>query len=145
MRMTRFHAGIVLMLALGLSVAPGRAEQYDAPINIATLACPAGSSGYGNARFLIFPSWASSPPNWRLTIWCNAGGAGRRWHFEPGAGGVFTGWTSLGGAFGIGWPPPANYTNQYQMLDIDIDGDLDVFQLLETAPDTWSVFVSRTQ
>lgn len=145
MKTPRFLAGIVLMLAFGLSTAPSRAEQYDAPINIATLSCPAGSSGYGNARFLIFPSWASSPPNWRLTIWCNAAGSGRRSHFEPGAGGVFTSWTGLGGAFGIGWPPPANYTNQYQMLDIDIDGDLDVFQLLETAPDTWSVFVSRTQ
>jgi hypothetical protein len=143
MRMTRFRVAIVAMLALGLNAEPSRAEQYDPPVTIATLACPAGSSGYGNGRFLVFPSWASSPPNWRLTIWCSAGGSGRRSHYEPGAGGVFTGWTGLGGAIGIGWPPPASYTNQYQMIDIDNDGDLDVLHIVETAPDTWSVLLSR--
>jgi hypothetical protein len=145
MKMTRVHVGIVLMLALGLSAAPSRAEQYDPPLNIATLACPAGSTGYGNARFIVFPFFGATPPNWRLTIWCNAAGSGRRSHFEPGAGVVFVAWPNVGGAFGIGWPPPLSYSNQYQMLDIDSDGDLDVFQLLETATNTWSVFVSRTQ
>lgn len=58
---------------------------------------------------------------------------------------MFTPWPNLGGAFGVGWPPPANYTNQFQMLDIDLDGDLDVFQILETSANTWSVFLSRTQ
>lgn len=141
---TRFLVGIVVMLALGLNARASRAEQYDPPVSIATLACPAGSSGFGNARFIVFPSWASAPPNWRLTIWCNAAGSGRRSHYEPGGGGVFTAWTSLGGAFGVGWPPPLNYTNSFQMLDIDLDGDLDVLHLVETAPDTWTVFLSRT-
>ena len=51
MRMTRFHVGIVvLMLALGLNAKASRAELYDPPVNIGTLACPAGSTGYGNAR-----------------------------------------------------------------------------------------------
>jgi hypothetical protein len=144
MKMTHLRVGLGLMLALGLSAGASRAEQYDPPINIATLACPAGSSGFGNARFIIFPSWGSTPPNWRLTIWCNAAGSGRRSHFEPGGGGVFTAWPNLGGAFGIGWPPPLNYTNHFQMLDIDNDGDLDVFELQETAPDTWTVFLNRT-
>lgn len=145
MRINWFLAGAVLVLALVLNAAPSRAEQYDAPINIATLVCPAGSSGYGNARFLIFPFFTNTVPSWRLTIWCNAAGSGRRRHFEPGTGGVFTAWTDVSGSFGVGWPPPASYTNQYQMLDIDSDGDLDVFQILETGTDTWSVFVSRTQ
>ena len=29
------------------------------------------------------------------------------------------------------------------LLDVDSDGDLDVFQLLETAPNTWTVFLNR--
>ncbi|HEX4966757.1 MAG TPA: hypothetical protein VF173_38455 [Thermoanaerobaculia bacterium] len=143
MRRTGFHVGIVLMLALGLSAGASRAEQYDAPINIATVACPAGSTGYGNARFIVFPFFGDA--NWRLTIWCNAAGSGLRSHFEPGAGGVLTAWPNVASASGIGWPPPASYGNQYQMLDIDIDGDLDVFRLVETSPNTWSVFLSRRQ
>lgn len=143
--MTKFHVGIASLLAVGLSTETSHAEQYDPPLAIATLACPAGSTGYGNARFVVFPSFGSAPPNWRLTIWCNAAGSGRRSHFEPGVGGVFTTWPGVGGAFGVGWPPPPVYGNQYQMLDIDIDGDLDVFQLIETATNTWTVFVSRTQ
>jgi hypothetical protein len=144
--MTRFHVGIVvLMLALGLNAKASRAELYDPPVNIGTLACPAGSTGYGNARFLVFPFFGGTPPTWRLTIWCNAAGTGRRSHFEPGVGGLFTTWPGVGGSFGVGWPPPASYTNQYQLLDIDTDGKLDVFQLLETSTNTWSVFLSRAQ
>ena len=30
-------------------------------------------------------------------------------------------------------------------VNIDTDGDLDVFRLVETATNTWSVFVSRAQ
>ncbi|MEI2453334.1 hypothetical protein ABU614_08040 [Lysobacter firmicutimachus] len=133
------------LFALGLHAQDARAEQYDPPLNIGTLVCPAGSSGYGNARFIVFPSFGSAPPNWRMTIWCNAGGSGRRGHFEPGSGGVFSAWPYAGGAFGVGWPASPNYGNQYQSLDIDIDGDLDVFQLVETAANTWSVYLSRTQ
>ncbi|MBX9400714.1 hypothetical protein K4L06_05270 [Lysobacter sp. BMK333-48F3] len=132
------------LFALGLYAHDARAEQYDPPLNIGTLACPAGSTGYGNARFIVFPSFGSAPPNWRMTIWCSAGGSGRRGHFEPGGGGVFTAWPYAGGAFGIGWPASPNYGNQYQSLDIDSDGDLDVFQLVETAANTWSVYLSRT-
>jgi hypothetical protein len=78
------------------------------------------------------------------TVWCNAAGSGRRSHFEPGGGGVFAPWPNLGGAFGVGWPPPLNYSNAFQLLDVDLDGDLDIFHLVETAPDTWTVFLSRT-
>jgi hypothetical protein len=146
MKMTRFLVGILLLLALWLGGAePARAEQYDAPVLIASLACPAGSTGYGNARFITFPFFGGAPPTWRLTIWCNAAGAGRRSHFEPGVGGVLVPWTNVGGSFGVGWPPPLSYGNQYQLLDIDTDGDLDVFQLLETAANTWAVFLSRAQ
>ena len=145
MRMTKLGVGITLALAFGLSAQTSRAEQYDAPVSIASLACPAGSTGYGNARFLVFPFFGGTPPTWRLTIWCNAAGSGRRSHFEPGVGGVFTTWTNVGGSFGVGWPPPASYGNQYQMLDIDTDGDLDVFQLLETSANTWAVFLSKRQ
>ena len=142
MKMTRFKVGIVVMFALlCLSAEISRAEQYDPPVNIATLVCPAGSSGYGNARFIVFPFFANA--NWRLSIWCNAAGSGRRSHFEPGVSGLFTTWPGVGGSFGVGWPPTSNYVNQYQLLDIDIDGDLDVFQLRETGPDTWSVFLSK--
>lgn len=133
------------LAAAALAAPAARAESHDALINIATLACPAGSTGYGNARFQVFPSFGSAPPNWRLTIWCSAGGTGRRGHFEPGTTGVFTAWPYAGGAFGIGWPASPSYGNQYQSLDIDSDGDLDVFQLLETSANTWSVFLSRTQ
>lgn len=145
MRMTRLYVGIVLLLAFGLNAKASRAELYDPPVNIGTLACPAGSTGYGNARFLVFPFFGGTPPTWRLTIWCNAAGTGRRSHFEPGAGGLFTAWPGVGGAFGVGWPPPLSYSNQYQLLDIDTDGKLDVFQLLETSTNTWSVFLSRAQ
>jgi hypothetical protein len=133
------------LLAAGLYAQAAQADQYDPPINIATLACPAGSTGYGNARFIVFPSFGSAPPNWRLTIWCSAAGSGRRGHFEPGTSGVFTTWPYAGGAFGVGWPASPAYGNQYQSLDIDIDGDLDVFQLVETSANTWSVFLSRRQ
>ncbi|RDZ26341.1 hypothetical protein [Lysobacter silvisoli] len=140
---TRLQVALALGLALGLHAHSASAEQYDPPIAIGSIACPAGSTGYGNARFIVFPSWASAPPNWRLTIWCNAAGAGRRTHFEPGGGGVFAPWPNLGGAFGVGWPPPPSYGNQFQQLDVDSDGDLDVLQLLETAPNTWTVFLNR--
>ena len=76
------------LAASGLYTDAARAESYDAPINIATLACPAGSTGFNNARFVIFPFFGGTPANWRLTIWCNAAGSGRRGHFEPGSGGV---------------------------------------------------------
>jgi len=140
MRMT-LRVGIVLMLALGLNAGISHADQYDSPINIATVTCPAGSTGYDNARFVVFPFFGNA--NWRLTIWCNAGGSGSRHHFEPGAGGVFTTWPNVANSFGVGWPPSATYVNQYQELDIDIDGDLDMFRLVETSPNTWSVFLSK--
>jgi hypothetical protein len=144
MRMTRFLVGILLLLALWLGGAePARAEQYDAPVLIASVACPAGSAGYGNARFITFPFFGVA--NWRLTIWCNAAGAGFRSHFQPGGGGVLVPWPGAGSSFGVGWPPTPNYGNQYQLLDIDTDGDLDVFQLLETSANTWAVFLSRAQ
>ncbi len=143
MRMTRVLVGIVFILALGLNAGISHADQYDAPINIATASCPAGSTGYGNARFIVFPFFGNA--NWRLTIWCNAAGSGMRIHYEPGVGGVFTTWPGAGSASGIGWPPSAIYGNQYQLLDIDIDGDLDVFRLVETSTNTWSVFLSKTQ
>ncbi len=133
------------LAAAGLYTDAARAESYDAPINIATLACPAGSTGFDNARFVIFPFFGGTPANWRLTLWCNAAGSGRRGHFEPGSGGVGSTWAYAGGAFGVGWPASPGYGNQYQLLDIDGDGDLDVFQLSETAANTWSVFYSRTQ
>src|SRR3954454_15941640 len=116
MRTTWFHVGIVLMLAFVLNAGIGRAEQYDAPISIASVSCPAGSTGYGNARFIVFPFFGNA--NWRLTIWCNAAGSGYRSHYEPGVGGVFVAWPGAGSALGIGWPPPASYGNQYQLLDI---------------------------
>ncbi len=143
MRTTGFHVGLGMILALGLGAGTGHAVQYDAPINVATLACPAGSTGYGNARFIVFPFFGDA--NWRLTIWCNDSGIGTRSHFEPGTGGVFTTWPNVASSTGVGWPPPASYTNQYQLLDIDIDGDLDVFRLVETSPNTWSVFLSKAQ
>ncbi|MBW8810254.1 MAG: hypothetical protein JF591_15845 [Lysobacter sp.] len=143
---TKTSLALAALLALGLLPSGGaRAEQYDAPINIGTLACPAGSTGYGNARFIVFPFFTNVVPNYRMTIWCSAAGSGRRGHFEPGVGGVFVAWPYAGGSFGVGWPASPNHSNQYQLLDVDSDGDLDVFQLLETSPNTWSVFLSRTQ
>ena len=142
MRTTWFPVGIVLMLALVLNTGISRAEQYDAPISIASASCPAGSNGYGNARFLVFPFFGIA--NWRLTIWC-AGSGGYRSHYEPGVGGLFTTWPGAGSASGIGWPPSVSYSNQYQLLDIDTDGDLDVFRLVETSTNTWAVFVSKAQ
>lgn len=134
---------LAALLAFGLLAPVAHAEQYDPPINIATLACPAGSTGYGNARFIAFPFFGGAPANWRITIWCSAGGGGRRGHFEPGAGGVFTAWGYAGGLFGAGWPPPPNYGNAFQAIDIDSDGDLDMLHLQETSANTWTVFLSR--
>lgn len=136
---------LATLLALGLHAQQARATQYDPPLTVATLACPAGSTGYGNGRFLVFPFFTHTVPNWRLTIWCNAAGSGRRSHFEPTGGNVFAAWPGVGGAFGVGWPPTPNYTNQYQLLDVDSDGDLDVFRIEETAANTWTVTVSRAQ
>jgi len=132
------------LLALGLFAGSAQAEQHDPPVNIAQLACPAGSTGYGNARFQVFPNFGGSPAGWRVTIWCSSAGSGRRGHYEPGAGGLFSAWNYAGGLFGAGWPPPASYANQYQSLDIDLDGDLDVFRLVETSANTWTVFLSKT-
>ena len=98
MQTTRLQIAFALALALGLHSQSARAEQYDPPLNIGTIGCPAGSTGYGNARFIVFPSWGSAPPNWRLTIWCSAGGGGRAPPVEHARGGV-------GGR--LGGPAPA--------------------------------------
>lgn len=141
MQSIRLAAALAVVVAAASPI-PAHAAQYAAPVDIATLACPSGSSGFGNARFIVFPFFGGTPPTSRATIWCNAGGTGRRSHFEPGAGGVLTPWTNVGGASGIGWPPPANYSNNYQLIDIDIDGDLDIIRLHETAPNTWTLTLS---
>jgi len=133
------------LLALALAAPSASAEMYDPPVNIATNVCPAGSSGYGNTRFIVFPNFSATPANFRLTFWCSAGGVGRRVHYAPGAGGVLSPWVSNSASSGVGWPAAPNYGNQFQMIDIDFDGDLDMLQLLETAPDTWTVFLNRAQ
>lgn len=145
MSKTKIQLALAALFALGLHTGAARAEQYDAPINIGSLACPAGSTGYGNARFIVFPFFTNAVPNYRMTIWCSAAGSGRRGHFEPGVGGVFASWPYAGGSFGVGWPASPNHSNQYQLLDVDSDGRLDVLQLLETSPNTWTVFLSRQQ
>lgn len=66
---TKSHLVLAALLAVGLLPSGGaRAEQYDAPINIGTLACPAGSTGYDNTRFIVFPFFTNAVPNYRLTI-----------------------------------------------------------------------------
>ncbi|TXH77101.1 MAG: hypothetical protein E6Q88_02170 [Lysobacteraceae bacterium] len=146
MNMQIRKAGFALatLLVLGAPAQSAHAELYDPPIQIATLACPAGSSGHNNARFLAFP-YVNAPTIWRLTIWCSAGGAGRRYHYEPTAPGAGTlaAWPGVGGAFGVGFAVPSNYANVLQTIDIDYDGDLDTFRMEETAPNTWTVYLSK--
>ena len=88
------------LFALGMVCAQSAwSEQYNPPVAIATATCLAGSSGYGNARFVVFPNWVI--PNYRLTIWCNAGGVGQRIHFLPATtpptvANLFAGWIGGG-------------------------------------------------
>lgn len=137
----KVQVALATLLAFGAYSQSAKAVQYDPPVSVATLACPAGSSGYDNARFAVFP-YLNAPSIWRMTIWCNAAGSGRRGHFEPSAG-LFTSWTYAGGLFGAGWPPPPSYGNQYYLHDIDSDGDLNVFRLVETSTNIWALFLSK--
>ncbi|HZI12835.1 MAG TPA: hypothetical protein VE153_20815 [Myxococcus sp.] len=143
----KYGFAVASLLALGAYAPSAEAAQiqYDQAVTIATLACPSGSTGYDNARFMAFPFFTNTVPNWRLTVWCSAGGTGRRGHFEPGTGGLFTTWNYAGGSFGVGWPAPAAYGNQFQQIDVDGDGDLDILQMIETSVNTWSVFLLRAR
>lgn len=143
MERIKTHMAFATLLALGLIAPAANAEQYDPQINIATHACPAGSTGYGNARFIAFPYFSGAPANFRISFWCSAGGAGTRGHYQPGAGGVFTTWNYSAGSSSVGWPAAPNYGNRFQLIDIDFDGDLDILELRETTPNTWTVFLNR--
>ncbi len=143
MKRIKTYMPFAALLALGMIAPAANAEMYDPQISIATHTCPAGSTGYGNARFLVFPYFSSTPAHFRLSFWCSAGGSGTRAHYQPGAGGVFTTWNYYAGSSGVGWPAAPNYGNSFQSIDIDFDGDLDIMELRETAPNTWTVFLNR--
>lgn len=105
------------------------------------------STGHGNAKFLV--TYDSNADHWNLVIWSKDYNSGsfncdgyRQWFRVDNP--TFGSWTYNNGAGCVGWP--ATYNNMHeniQIIDHDADGDLDVFMMLETSPQEWTVYLYR--
>jgi hypothetical protein len=103
------------------------------------------TTGHGNVQFKVM--WNTSTGRYQLLIWSKNsyyGCTGYRQWFDAPAATYFDEWPRRGGALCVGWPPTYSGMNSsMQLLDVDGDGDLDVFQLAETAPEVWTVYLFK--
>ena len=104
------------------------------------------TTGHGNVLFKVL--WYGVGNHYQILIWSKfnySTGQGYRQWFEPTNRAHYFGtWFKRGGALPVGWPP--NYTGMnksMQLIDVDGDGDLDVFQLVEAAPEVWTVYLYK--
>ncbi|HEX2254029.1 MAG TPA: hypothetical protein VHQ65_12235 [Thermoanaerobaculia bacterium] len=104
------------------------------------------TTGHGNVQFQVL--WNSSTGKYQILVWSYNSPYGcvgyRQWFQEPA--GVFGSWPRSGGAACVGWPPSTLYpgiNNSMQIIDVDADGDLDVFQLVETSSSNWTVYLYK--
>lgn len=102
------------------------------------------TTGHGNVVFRV--TYNSSLDRWDLLLWSKdsyGSCAGyRKWYRVDNP--TFGSWPYGGGALCVGWP--ATYNNMHeniQIIDHDLDGDLDVFVMLETSPKVWTVYLYK--
>jgi hypothetical protein len=108
------------------------------------------TTGHGEVQFKVF--WNGATDRYQLVIWSHYGYSGyvgyRQWYQAP-SGTYFAAWPRSGGAIGVGWPPSPTIigmNKSIQLLDVDEDGDLDVFQLVQTSttsPYEWKVYLYK--
>lgn len=102
------------------------------------------TTGHGNVQFKVL--WNTSTNAWQILAWSYNSPYGcvgyRQWYQQPV--GTFGSWPRSGGAACVGWPPDITGMNKsMQLIDIDGDGDLDVFQLVETSSQNWVVYLYK--
>jgi len=101
------------------------------------------TTGHGNVQFKVM--WNSDTNRYQLLIWSldsSYGCTGYRQWFDAPTTTYFASWPRRGGALCVGWPPTyAGMNSSMQLLDVDGDGDLDVFQLAEYVPEEWTVYL----
>jgi len=107
------------------------------------------STGHGEVQFKVF--WNGTTDRYQLLIWSHygylSGYIGYRQWFQAPTNTYFAAWPRSGSALGVGWPPTITGMNSsIQLLDVDEDGDLDVFQLVQTSttsPYQWKVYLYK--
>ncbi|UCH92457.1 MAG: hypothetical protein JSV88_19465 [Candidatus Aminicenantes bacterium] len=106
------------------------------------------STGHGEVQFKVL--WNGTTDRYQLLIWSHysyiPGYIGYRQWFQPPSDNYFTAWPKSGGALPVGWPPTIIGMNKsIQLIDVDEDGDLDVFQLVETetSSEVWTVYLYK--
>ena len=113
-------------------------------VYVAATVTNTATTGHGNVQFKVL--WNSSTNAWQILAWSYNSYGGcvgyRQWYQQPV--GIFGTWPKSGGALCVGWPPDiAGMNNSMQLIDIDGDGDLDVFQLVETSSQNWTVYLYK--
>lgn len=107
------------------------------------------STDHGEVLFKVF--WNPTTDRYQLLIWShynyNPGSIGYRQWFQAPTDNYFAAWPRSGGASGVGWPPSITGMNKcLQFIDVDDDGDLDVFHLVQTStvsPYEWKVYLYK--
>lgn len=107
------------------------------------------STDHGEVQFKVL--WNGTTDRYQLLIWShycyNSSYIGYRQWFQAPTDNYFAAWPRSGGALNVGWPPTiAGMNKSIQLLDVDEDGDLDVFQLVQTSttsPYEWKVYLYK--
>jgi hypothetical protein len=106
------------------------------------------TTGHGEVQFKVF--WNGATDRFQLCIWSHYCSVpwytGYRQWFQAPSGGPFAAWPRSGSARNVGWPPAPTIIgmkSSIQLLDVDEDGDLDVFQLVETSSAVWTVYLYK--
>jgi hypothetical protein len=102
------------------------------------------TTGHGNVKFQVC---IGSDGVAFCILWSkyaynqNNGYKGYRKWYKPRNKDYFATWRYTGGAANVGWPSTRNNMSEnIQEIDIDGDGDLEVFVLMETSPKVWKVY-----
>jgi hypothetical protein len=108
------------------------------------------STGNGEVQFKVF--WNPATDRYQAVIWSHYGPGGavgfRQW-FQAPTTTYFASWPYSGSFLGCGWPPAPTIigmNKSIQLLDVDDDGDLDVFQLVQTSttsPYEWKLYLHK--
>jgi len=107
------------------------------------------TTDHGEVQFKVL--WNGTTDRYQLLIWSHYSSnpyyIGYRQWFQAPSSTYFADWPRSGGALNVGWPPNiAGMNKSIQLLDVDEDGDLDVFQLVQTSttsPYEWKVYLYK--
>lgn len=136
---------LVLMLSIGLflgsSLTAKAATTAESAFVVVAVSNVYGATGHGEVQFKVF--WDSTQSQYQALIWSHGSCAYRQWYVAQ-ATGPFQAWTRRGGAQCVEWPPSYGGMNKsIQLVDVDQDGDLDAFQLMETSTGVWTLYLYK--